>query len=483
MAPRRTRNSSHAPTEQKDTGKTKAVPPSKSTSSSQSKTSSASRSKTSSASLAKPPSTSFSKRSSALPSKLSSASAPPSRSSSTTSTTEKRKPTDAGDYLKTVEAKRSKTAQVPVLDLSSSPVLPRVELDDEEQKYRKTLAAGKNSPHAATKFELEGIEHDGEGFIPDPNPMAGILFDDEEEHADNYMDDLEDEMYNEFELGNTSDEEPDRMQVINKNHGAKAAAERRIPGKVRFEDLPDGVGKQATRLCTCTVYAFPDELQTWNYLKDAMSNVKSEYLQKAFDAASSNDYVKRLLCRLMSYAAGELRYHLKNISKLTITDFYKLTAYEAEEEPARVYDENKPFQSALLPKVLRVLVDQPVSSKLEKRVLDSMRQDKRVPRPLLALLCTCIYNVLAEIQSGSNANFSSKNCLNEYQGVLKTMEDLDKVEPDYLKKLEKHIYHQAWDLSGDFLPDQQGKWFDGIQVQQYDAAKIKAAVGDIPTYD
>ncbi|THU78688.1 hypothetical protein K435DRAFT_876367 [Dendrothele bispora CBS 962.96] len=201
----------------------------------------------------------------------------------------------------------------------------------------------------------------------------------------------------------------------------------------------------------------------------------------------------------MSYAAGELRYHLKNISKLTITDFYKLTAYEAEEEPgegvkcpvkwlrnssrrvyhhggvdvaARVYDENKPFQSALLPKVLRVLVDQPVSSKLEKRVLDSMRQDKRVPRPLLALLCTCIYNVLAEIQSGSNANFSSKNCLNEYQGVLKTMEDLDKVEPDYLKKLEKHIYHQAW-ASGS----------DGIQVQQYDAAKIKAAVGDIPTYD
>ena len=35
----------------------------------------------------------------------------------------------------------------------------------------------------------------------------------------------------------------------------------------------------------------------------------------------------------MSYAAPELRYHLKNISKVTITDFYKLNTHHAEDEP------------------------------------------------------------------------------------------------------------------------------------------------------
>jgi hypothetical protein len=52
------------------------------------------------------------------------------------------------------------------------------------------------------------------------------------------------------------------------------------------------------------------------------------------------------------------------------------------------YDEQAPFQSPIFPKLVRLLVNDTASSKLDKPLLLHMKKNKCIPRTLLALLCT-----------------------------------------------------------------------------------------------
>jgi hypothetical protein len=91
----------------------------------------------------------------------------------------------------------------------------------------------------------------------------------------------------------------------------------RIPNKVTFDDFNDSdvrivvkLGKLAARLNACLMDPFPEELDTWQYLVDTMKSMSHDMaLLRGFKLASTDDRMKRMVCRVVRGHLAAVRVH------------------------------------------------------------------------------------------------------------------------------------------------------------------------------
>ncbi|KAF5346213.1 hypothetical protein D9757_014050 [Collybiopsis confluens] len=390
-------------------------------------------------------------------------------------------------------------------------------LNEDEQSFfnefrgDRSLVESKKMEEVRNEIQSSRADQEGEDVGEDDN-------DNEERDGD---DDDDDEMVETVE-GDHEEEEEDRrsvndnMMVIDVTGPERNSRRRRQqteapggkkPKKVKITqddfEVPELAifAQNCVRMATCVKDMFPrDRMFAWDIFSQKFteytSNGGGKKMTRSLRRISAIPQERDKLLTFMQYGVSRIRYAMGTQARVRTDQFFDIpnSMSDARDAASKERDvagainwllrerkfhcgavdikgrtcDGYPFSSSLIGSILRGYFMDPSPRAQDKILINDIVEQQKVPLCLIAMITALVGHSLQEYASGRKVEvtFTPKNLGPMYAEFVKTLQNLQKQAPEYVKLLETSLFEEMMGPSYD------------VSVQEYDTDMLNTFIAN-----
>ncbi|KAF5345722.1 hypothetical protein D9757_014963 [Collybiopsis confluens] len=302
--------------------------------------------------------------------------------------------------------------------------------------------------------------------------------------------------------------------------------------KILETDFPDPrlprFAKRCTRMATCILDLFPtDRMFSWQLFSDELQKIISDGLgddlSEALLAVSRNSLLRTNLVTYMNYGSSSVRWDVAMHIRIRVGQYFDIPGNKSEDQivmssfailsllfahefcphsllqiktvnwllqgpkynhsdidiVAQTTD-GLPFLSPLISQILRGYFIE-ANPKQDQITIDHLREQRKIPIPLIAMISSMIGHALSEYATGSRTKsdipLTAKNLGPSYRAAVDCLKLIRQDAPEYLQLIQRRLFNEMMFTGSSAIPIQP---FDPARLNAYARAQNDTA-SDVAT--
>ncbi|KAF5388791.1 hypothetical protein D9757_005570 [Collybiopsis confluens] len=328
-----------------------------------------------------------------------------------------------------------------------------------------------------------------------------------------------DEVVSEDEVGVTGageapsdNKNEDQMNIDDVTTPVAATNSRRVRArktKILETDFPDPrlprFAKRCTRMATCILDLFPtDRMFSWQLFSDELQKIISDGLgddlSDALLAVSRNSLLRTNLVTYMNYGSSSVRWDVAMHIRIRVGQYFDIPGNKSEDQIIKTVNwllqgpkynhsdidivaqttDGLPFLSPLISQILRGYFIE-ANPEQDQITIDHLREQRKIPIPLIAMISSMIGHALSEYATGSRTKsdipLTAKNLGPSYRAAVDCLKLIRQDAPEYLQLIQRRLFNEMMFTGSSAIPIQP---FDPARLNAYARAQNDTA-SDVAT--